>query len=268
MAGDAVLTRDGPVSVPMDYQVPAGGELLPKTVRARIDGSGAAAEYYATVQVISPSGRVMGSYITEAIAAGVSADVTWFPGVSAVANVTPASGAWTQVFHYDVPALSAPTSIDTSGSTWSSSNNNIAGLFVGSSASSAQNDRLYVQVNGDTTSRYGWSHWWENKYIVGQSPAPAFTMEGNVTDLQGSLGRCGASGDSLGTSAFNLWIPRTFQSSQSAKIISTGGYAGLVSAAVGTACTSYIFAGVTRLTIFFASGAAFTAGSSLTLWAV
>lgn len=65
----------------MDYKVPQGGELLPLTVRASIDGSGAAVPFYAVVQVISPSGRVMGSYITTSIAAGASADVTWFPGV-------------------------------------------------------------------------------------------------------------------------------------------------------------------------------------------
>lgn len=56
-----------------------------------MDGTGAAAAFYATVQVIAPSGRVMGSYITSSIAAGASADVTWFPGVKA-APVTAGTG--------------------------------------------------------------------------------------------------------------------------------------------------------------------------------
>lgn len=85
MPGDAVLTRDGPVAVPMDYVVPQGGELLPLTVRAVVDGSSASSPFYATVQVISPSGRVMGDYISTAIAAGASADVTWFQGVGLTA---------------------------------------------------------------------------------------------------------------------------------------------------------------------------------------
>jgi len=58
---DQVLTRDGPVSVPMDYQVPQGGELLPLMVRATMDGTSAADSFYAVVQVIAPSGRVMGT---------------------------------------------------------------------------------------------------------------------------------------------------------------------------------------------------------------
>lgn len=63
----------------MDYAVPAGGELIPLTVRATMDGTGAAASFYAVVQVISPSGRVMANAISTTIAAGASADVTWFP---------------------------------------------------------------------------------------------------------------------------------------------------------------------------------------------
>jgi hypothetical protein len=77
---DAVLTRDGPVSVPLDYVVPAGGELLPLMVRATMDGTSSAGPFYAVVQVIAPSGRVMGTAITSSVAAGASADVTWFPG--------------------------------------------------------------------------------------------------------------------------------------------------------------------------------------------
>lgn len=65
----------------MDYTVPNGGELLPLTVRATVDGTSAASDYFATVQVVAPSGRVMGSFITSSIAAGASADVTWFPGL-------------------------------------------------------------------------------------------------------------------------------------------------------------------------------------------
>lgn len=80
MAGNAVLTRDGPVPVPMDYVVPAVGELLPITVRATIDGSSASVAFYAALEIIAPSGRTMSISISESIAAGGSADVTWFPG--------------------------------------------------------------------------------------------------------------------------------------------------------------------------------------------
>ena len=77
---DNVLTRDGPVSVPLDYTVPQSGELIPLMVRATLDGTSAASGFYAVVEIIAPSGRVMGIARSSAIAAGGSADVTWFPG--------------------------------------------------------------------------------------------------------------------------------------------------------------------------------------------
>lgn len=102
MAGDAVLTRDGPVGVPLDYVVPQSGELLPLTVRATIDGSGAAVSFYATVQVLAPSGRIMGSYISSAIAAGGSADVTWFPHVGGgSAAPTPLGSAIVRAYGFE-----------------------------------------------------------------------------------------------------------------------------------------------------------------------
>lgn len=80
MAGNAFLIRDGPVAVPLEYTVPASGELLPLSIRATVDGSSSGQSFYAVVQLIAPSGRNLGNYITTPIAAGVSADITWFPG--------------------------------------------------------------------------------------------------------------------------------------------------------------------------------------------
>lgn len=78
---DQVLTRDGPAAVPMDYQVPQGGELIPLVVNATLDGSAVGTPFYGAVQIIAPSGRVMGTAITSSIAAGASASPTWFPRV-------------------------------------------------------------------------------------------------------------------------------------------------------------------------------------------
>ena len=75
------LTRDGPVSVPLAYTVPNGGELLPLTVEASLDGTSAAAAWYAVLQVLDPNGRSMGKYISSSVAAGASVDVTWFRGI-------------------------------------------------------------------------------------------------------------------------------------------------------------------------------------------
>jgi hypothetical protein len=80
---DGTLVRfSTPQSVPADVPIPQGGELIPKVVRATIDGSGAGTAYYAAVQVLDPNNNVKGSYISSSIAAGASADVTWFHGLA------------------------------------------------------------------------------------------------------------------------------------------------------------------------------------------
>lgn len=85
MPGDVPLyITDGPV--PRDYVVPNSGELLPLQVEGTIDGTSAASSFYAVLQVLDPNGRSMGKYISSAIAAGASADVTWFPGLIAPAS--------------------------------------------------------------------------------------------------------------------------------------------------------------------------------------
>lgn len=86
MAGDDTLVRQGPEPVPFDVPVPQGGELLPKVVRATIDGSGAGAAFYAAVQVLDPNNNVKGTYVSPQIAAGASADVTWFRGLAQQAS--------------------------------------------------------------------------------------------------------------------------------------------------------------------------------------
>jgi hypothetical protein len=110
---DAILTRDGPTAVPLAYTVPNGGELLPLTVRATMDGTGAGQAFYAVVQVIAPSGRIMGNFITSSIAAGASADVTWFPGADVEEDT--AAAATTGVI-IDQFLVDSKTSAETSGS--------------------------------------------------------------------------------------------------------------------------------------------------------
>ena len=78
---NAELTRDGPVAVPLDYDVPNGGDLAPVSVAATLDGTSAASNFYAVLQVLDPNGRSMGKYISSFIAAGGSAEVTWFRSV-------------------------------------------------------------------------------------------------------------------------------------------------------------------------------------------
>lgn len=79
---DDVLTRAGPVAVPMDYTLPTGTELVPRVITATFDGAAAGTPFVPTLEVISPSG-VVTTYapLCATIAAGGSVIVSWFPGV-------------------------------------------------------------------------------------------------------------------------------------------------------------------------------------------
>lgn len=82
-SADAVLTRSGPVAVPLDYTVPVGSEIQPIAVTASFDCSSALVACLPTLEIIAQNGAVIARCPAVApIAAGGSADVTWFPGVS------------------------------------------------------------------------------------------------------------------------------------------------------------------------------------------
>ena len=80
---DVVIAQSAVASVPEDYTVPAAAEIVPLSVTASFDGSGAAGTFQPMLEVISPSGQVVVRCPTQiSLAAGASADVSWFPGVS------------------------------------------------------------------------------------------------------------------------------------------------------------------------------------------
>lgn len=67
---------------PMDYKVPGAQEIAPKSVSASMDGTSAAAAWFPCLQLLDPAGNVMFSAIASSgVAAGASADVSWFPRV-------------------------------------------------------------------------------------------------------------------------------------------------------------------------------------------
>jgi len=91
---DVVLQAPDVVGVPMTYQVPAAQEIIPLAITAAIDGSGAGGQYLPTVEIVAPSGAVMARCPTTTIvAAGASANVSWFPlsrsPTSAATGLTP-----------------------------------------------------------------------------------------------------------------------------------------------------------------------------------
>ena len=92
---DVAIRASASAAVPRDYTIPGAQELLPKSVRAVLDGTSAGSSWYPCLQFLEPGGNVMVNAVsTTAVAAGASADVSWFPHV-APATVT--SGAFSGV---------------------------------------------------------------------------------------------------------------------------------------------------------------------------
>lgn len=77
------IFRGAVVAAPNDYTVGADVELILKQVNALLDGSGAAGDFLPAVVLISDSGHTIGRYVDRSnpVAAGGSAEVTWFSGV-------------------------------------------------------------------------------------------------------------------------------------------------------------------------------------------
>jgi hypothetical protein len=80
---DVQILRAPTTAVPSNYTLPDAAELRLKAVYAEFDGSGAAGSFLPCVTLISDSGDVIGRAVdpSSPVAAGGSADVTFFPGV-------------------------------------------------------------------------------------------------------------------------------------------------------------------------------------------
>ena len=111
-AADTLIVRDGPVVAPLDYNQPAGSEIVPVCATASFDGTGAAGSFVPTLEIIAPDGHVVARCpIGSSIAAGASADVTWFPGVAA-APASSGAGSGPAVL-FDTTTSGVVNSVDT-----------------------------------------------------------------------------------------------------------------------------------------------------------
>lgn len=91
MADSAILASQVQAT-PNGYTLPSGQELILKSVKASYDGTGAAGSFVPVLQVVAPGGAIIGEYpLGQTLAAGASADISWFPGVTGAAS-TAASG--------------------------------------------------------------------------------------------------------------------------------------------------------------------------------
>ena len=76
---DVGLVANAVVTAPKNYTVPDAQEILLKSVRAAIDGTGAGGSFLPALQLVAPDGTIMWTATQSAVAAGGSADCTWFP---------------------------------------------------------------------------------------------------------------------------------------------------------------------------------------------
>ena len=96
---DAVISAPAVQSTPAGYQVPAAQEIIVRSVRAVVNGTGAAGAFLPTLRLRAPSGVIVWQAPTSAtVAAGASADVSWFPRVAAAAAAsTAATTSWAYI---------------------------------------------------------------------------------------------------------------------------------------------------------------------------
>ena len=135
---DIALQAKATQNAPLQYTIPGNQEILLKTMRARFDGTGAAGSFVPAIILRDPFGNEVGCYdLGTTLAAGASADATFFPGVKP-AIPSPANLGGTALL-YDFTVTVAQASIDTNV------DGALAGLF--------RTDLTYLEVylTGRTT---------------------------------------------------------------------------------------------------------------------
>ncbi len=87
----------GTEDAPADWELPQSLEIIPKCIRAVFDGSGAGSAFLPCLVIVSDSGREVGRFPVadaDVVAAGASAEVTWFPGARVGNGGAAGVGAW------------------------------------------------------------------------------------------------------------------------------------------------------------------------------
>lgn len=108
---DIAIRATATAAAPRDYTIPGAQEILPKSVSADMDGSGSTTSWYPVLQILDPGGNVMGSYLPPTtVAAGASANVTWFPGAEPVEEDASGSGTLIDSFFVDTRSTTGGTS--------------------------------------------------------------------------------------------------------------------------------------------------------------
>lgn len=80
---DAQIQPLGTADAPSDWTLASAQEVVFRSLHAVFDGASAAVPFVPAVQIVGPGGVVAATFpLGQPIAAGGSAEVTWFPGVN------------------------------------------------------------------------------------------------------------------------------------------------------------------------------------------
>ena len=161
MASEPVVSS-AVVTAPKDYPIPGAQQIQPLSIRASFDGSGSGGAWLPAVQILDRNGNVLSTHADPnvSVAAGGSADVTWFPGVKPQASTssTVQTAPSVATFYRAVRLGDAAQTIgagSTANLTWLHarlpSDGSITGPTIGSQ---------YATINGaymaDVSLRVGW----------------------------------------------------------------------------------------------------------------
>lgn len=95
---DQQVLVTGVESAPASFRIPGSGQIRPKTIYAKYIGAGVGSSYIPALKITSDGGELIGIYPAfGAVAAGASANVTWFPGLEELAAPTTAPTGVTKV---------------------------------------------------------------------------------------------------------------------------------------------------------------------------
>jgi hypothetical protein len=141
---DASIVSTANVAAPEGYTLQGTNELLLKAVRATIDGSGTATAYLPALQLLDPNGNVMWTAVGSTVAAGASADVSWFPGLGGGSSASSAFAQWFIARRTSNLSMSAGT---TDTIPWSDLNSSDSSLFSLATVTHA-NDAVQVAREG------------------------------------------------------------------------------------------------------------------------
>lgn len=87
---DQQVLVTGVESAPASFRIPGSGQIRPKTIYAKYIGAGVGSSYIPALKITSDGGELIGIYPAfGAVAAGASANVTWFPGLDELAAASP-----------------------------------------------------------------------------------------------------------------------------------------------------------------------------------